>query len=404
MARFSFTARDASGRPRQGALEAGSPSMAATDLRERGWIVVQLRADEAEPASTREATKPRQSWRRASSSDVEVGLRQLAVMLRSGLTLLDALETVAEQAPRASMQRIWQDVSQRIQQGASLAEAMQQHSQFSQLVVQLVRVGEQTGYLEVVLSRGARTLEDRRKLRGQLLSALAYPGVVFVAAIGVTFFMMFSVIPKLQTFLSALGRKLPFMTQLVIDIADFLNAHVLHGVLLIAACTAVFIALRFWPPGRMWMDRYALRIPVLGALFRLSGTVLVANGLGTLLRSGVTLLEGLRTTERLLGNRYLASQIAHARETVMQGGSLAEPLRTRHAFMPMLASMVSVGEQAGTLDEVLDEVARFHEDQLQRAIRRLAAFVEPAIILVVGGIVGFVYISFFMALFAAAGG
>jgi type IV pilus assembly protein PilC len=118
----------------------------------------------------------------------------------------------------------------------------------------------------------------------------------------------------------------------------------------------------------------------------------------------VTLLEGLRTAERLLGNRYLAAQIAHARETVMQGGALAEALRTKHAFMPMLASMVSVGEQAGTLDEVLDEVARFHEDQLQRAIRRLAAFVEPAIILVVGGIVGFVYISFFMALFAAAGG
>lgn len=380
--------------------------MAASDIRQRGWVVVQLKPEANEDSVGGDSHRRAWSagWLPVTSADVEVGLRQLAVMLRSGLTLLNALETVAQQSSRGRMRQIWEDVSLRIQQGASLADALEKHPQFSQLVVQLVRVGEQTGYLEVVLTRGANTLEDRRKLRGQLINALTYPSVVFLAAIGVTAFMMVSVIPKLQTFLSALGRKLPPMTQLLIDITDSVRLHWLHASILLATATGIWVALRAWPTSRMWLDRLVLRIPIVGKLFRLSGTVLVASGLGTLLRSGVTLLEGLRTTERLLGNRYLASRIAEARDVVMQGGTLAEPLRREHGFMPMLGSMVSVGEEAGTLDEVLDEVARFHEEQLQRAIRRLAASVEPAIILVVGVIVGFVYISFFMALFAAAGG
>jgi type IV pilus assembly protein PilC len=138
-------------------------------------------------------------------------------------------------------------------------------------------------------------------------------------------------------------------------------------------------------------------------LFRLASTATFSRSLSILIRSGVTLLEALRTVERLHHNRYLASQVVSARDSVMQGGTLAEPLRTPHAFMPMLPAMVAVGESTGTLDEVLDEVARFHESQLQVAIRRFSVIIEPAIIVIVGGIVGFVYISFFMALFSTAG-
>lgn len=336
------------------------------------------------------------------SSDIEVSLRQLAVMLRSGLTLLNALQTVAEQAPRATVRRVWTDVSRRIQEGSGLAEAMAMHPQFSALVVQLVRVGEQTGHLEAVLVRAASGLEQRRKLRMQLVSALTYPAIVLVASIGVTIFMMVSVVPKLQQFLGAMGRQLPPMTQLLVDISTVVNTYWLHGAVIFVLIVGIIAAMRSWPASRFWMDRQLVRVPVIGILNRLAGTVLVSRGLSTLLRSGVTLLESLRTVERLTTNRYLANRVAQARDAVMQGGTLAAPLAAERAFMPMLAGMVAVGESAGTLDEVLEEVARFYEEELQRAIARLASLVEPAIILVVGGVVGFVYIAFFMALFAAA--
>jgi len=167
--------------------------------------------------------------------------------------------------------------------------------------------------------------------------------------------------------------------------------------------TLISILVYCHPFGRLMVDRRLLRVPIIGKLLRLAGTATFARGLGILVQSGITLLEGLRTVEELLQNRYLAGRVTAARQAVMQGGTLAEPLSAEKAFSPLLARMVAVGESAGTIDEVLDEVARFHEAQMQSAIRQLSAIVEPAIILVVGGIVGFVYIAFFMALFAAGG-
>jgi type IV pilus assembly protein PilC len=232
---------------------------------------------------------------------------------------------------------------------------------------------------------------------------MMYPAIVFIAAIGVSIFMVVGVIPKLKVFLSSLGRRLPPMTQFLLDLSDFIQSNgiqILLGIVgLIVALTAIYL----WPPGRYFLDHLLLRVWPLGRLFRLSATVLVAHALGTLIRSGITLVEALRTVEELPANRYVAAQIGNARAAVLRGSRLADPLDVPDAFMPMLSRMVAVGETAGTLDDILDEVARFHEMQLQGAIRQFSAIIEPAIIVVVGGIVGFVYISFFMALFAAAG-
>jgi type IV pilus assembly protein PilC len=374
------------------------------DIRGRGWLVLDIRVDTpvAAPRSALAAMSPNQ-WLPAGAVDVELSLRQMAVMLRSGLTLLNALNTVAEQARRPAMQRIWSDVAGRIQEGSGLGEAMSQHARFSPMVVQLVRVGEQTGQLEPVLVRAADSLEHHRRLRTTVLTALAYPAIVLTAAIGVTAFMAFSVIPKLERFLTTIGRRLPAMTQLLLEISRGVQTYAPYALLGLIVAMVLGIAAYRWPPGRMGIDRMLLRVPLAGKLFCLAGTVAFANGLGSLLRSGITLLEGLRTAERLQRNHYLAQQVAAARDAIMHGGDLATPLAAPHGFMPMLSRMVAVGESAGTLDEVLDEVAGFYETQLQSTIRQLSVIVEPAIIVVVGGIVGFVYISFFMALFAAGG-
>ncbi|MBL8794953.1 MAG: type II secretion system F family protein [Planctomycetia bacterium] len=403
---FVFTARDTSGRSQSGRQEAPSPQVLVSTLRARGLLVLEVRqadASDAETATLLERLNPGY-WLPPRSIDVEISLQQLGVMLRSGLTLLESLKTMAEQASRPSMRRIWRQTALRIQQGSGLADAMMEHRCFPHLVIQLVRVGEQTGTLESVVNRAAGTMERRRLLRTSLLTALMYPTIVFFAAIGVSVFMVLGVIPKLKTFLSSLGRRLPPMTQFLLDFSDFVQQNGLPIFLGIVGFIVALICVYLWPPGRYFLDHLMLRVWPLGRLFRLSATVLVAHALGTLIRSGITLVEALRTVEELPANRYVAAQIANARAAVLRGSRLADPLDVRDAFMPMLSRMVAVGEQAGTLDDILDEVARFHEMQLQGAIRQFSALIEPVIIIVVGGIVGFVYISFFMALFAAAGG
>jgi type IV pilus assembly protein PilC len=254
------------------------------------------------------------------------------------------------------------------------------------------------------MTRAAEAMERRRVLIFTLLTALTYPAIVVIAAIGVASFMVVSVVPKLARFLASLGRRLPAMTQFLVDLSLWVEKYGLYLLIGIAVAIVTFFVVRAWPPGRMQMDRAYLRIPIIGKLIRLANTALFARNLGVLLRSGITLVEGLRTVETLHRNRYVAQQVAAARGTVLGGGRLADPLAERAVFMPMLSRMVAIGEASGTLDDILEEVAKFHESQLQSSIRQLSVLIEPAIIVVVGVIVGFVYISFFVALFSAAGG
>jgi type IV pilus assembly protein PilC len=377
--------------------------MAVETLRRRQWLVL-----EVQPEST--AADPAAGWFHVdlaaywpvSTGDVELSLRQLAVMLRSGLALLDALRMLGENSQRSALARIWKQVADGVLAGESLADSMSRHRCFPPVVVQLARVGEQTGELDVVLTRAASMLEQWRKLRSQILTVMAYPIVVFIAAIAVAGFMVFNVIPKLQRFLQTMGRKLPPLTQLLVDVTDFINAYVLQGLGLLVVLVVAIVLIRRWPPGRLWTDRFLLRVPVFGSAIRVAATASFSNNMDTLLRSGVTVLESLRSMEQLIGNRYVAAQVGAARDDVVQGRTLADALVRRAPFAPMLARMVAIGESAGRLDDVLAEAARYYDDLLQRTIRKLAALVEPVMLLTVGGIVGFVYISFFMALFAAA--
>ena len=368
--------------------------------------MLEVRAGDTAPASTLSLLAKLNPfyWLPPRSLDIEMSLQQMAVMLRSGLTLLATLKTLGEHSQRPAMRRVWDDVARRIQQGASLGEAMSSHARFGFMVLQLVRVGEQTGTLDKVVARAAEALERRRVLRTQLLTALTYPIIVLAAAIGVTAYMVVSVIPQLRIFLTALGRRLPPITQRLLDISEYVVNYGLQWSIVLLALTVGFIALYLWPAGRLVIDRWLLRVPIIGRLLRVAVTAQFAHALGVMLESGITLVEALRTVEQLHRNRHIALLVREARDAVIRGAGLADPLGAGHAFMPMLPRMVAVGEAAGTLDEVLGEVAKFHESQMQLAIRRLSALVEPVIVVVVGGIVGFVYIAFFVAMFAAAGG
>jgi type IV pilus assembly protein PilC len=402
MPAFTYTVRDASGARLQGELESSSSSAAAAELRTRGWLVLGIEENTSRSGSTAFSLSP-SSWLWIRSLDIEVSLYQLSTLLRSGLTLLSALRLIAEQAERGRLRRVWEQVIIDIENGASLADAIARHACFSRIVVQLVSVGEQTGHLAPVLERAAAALEKKRTLRAGLITTLMYPAIVFLVAMGLAVFMIVGVLPKMQVFLRALGKKLPPMTQRLVDLGEWTQMHGLTAVIASVAVLFALVLVFFWPPGRALIDRAALRLPLLGKALRTGGTALFANSFSVLLTSGVTILEGLRVCENLIGNRRLSAIIGAARERVLQGEPLGRHLEQPHGFMPMLPRMITVGESSGTLDNVLDEVARFHEAQLERMIRRLTALIEPAVIIVVGSVVGYVYLSFLMALFAATG-
>lgn len=408
MPEFSYQARDRLGASHTGTLEAADRASLTEMLRQRGWLVVKVRAVAGSSSATTTVSALSRllpgSWMPPRPVEIEISLQQIATMLRSGLTLLSALDTVARQAPRPAVRRIWQQIALRIQEGISLSQAMSEHRCFDRLVIQLAGVGEQTGSLDAVLSRAADTLEARRQLRSSLITAMIYPAIVLVMAMGTAAFMVLSVIPKLERSLNNLGHDLPAMTQMLMDFSAWMRNYLPTLGAGLVLLVVGFVLLYLWPAGRLVVDRLALRLPVIGRLLRIAATAGFARTMGILIRSGITVLEALRTVEGLHRNRYLAYRVAVARQEVLEGGALAEPLSYPYAYMPMLASMVHVGESAGSLDDTLDEVSQFHERQLESAIKRFSAIVEPIIIIVVGSIVGFVYVSFFLAMFKFAGG
>ena len=336
--------------------------------------------------------------------DVEVGLRQISAMLRSGITLLAAVETVAEEALSAGAARVWKRVAERIVRGGSFSSALAaEPKKFSELIVRLAEVGERSGELETAVSRAADQLEARRALRAQVVNALVYPAFAVAMAVGVSAFLVVAVIPKIAEFLRSGGAELPAMTTMLMDLSDWTVANGMNLLLGFAAAVAAWIAIRFNRRGHEAEDVLLLHLPVSGRILRLSGTSLFARSMHIMTESGVTLLDALATTARLVPNLRHRRRIAAAHDAVMRGLSLGEALFPAKEFTPMLRRMAAVGETTGALPETFSETARFHEMMLALAVRRFGILIEPVMIVVTGLIVGFVYVSFFMAIFALAG-
>lgn len=406
MPAYFYQARDQDGRTSTGTLEAVHPDALAATLRSRGLLVLHVEETRNREERSWSPLHP-STWLPATKRDVETGMQQLAVMIGSGLPLLAALRTVAEQAGRKRASRMWLQIAERIETGGTLAAALERESTFPRYVVQLLRVGENSGELETMFSRAATHLEETRNLRMMLLNALTYPVLVFFMALGVSGFLVLHVIPKIERFLVGSGRSLPPMTQGLLDFSTWLRVSLPHISLALAVFVAAVFLLRRWPSGRVFEDALLLRVPVVGSILRSAGTAVFARGSGVLLESGVGLVETLTHVEHLVGNAAQARKVAVARAQITSGMPLANALASGREFPLMLPRMIAVGESTGTLGTTFNGVANFYENQVVVAVRRLGMLVEPVMILVVGGIVGFVYTAFFMALFSiatAAGG
>ena len=402
MINYSYLARDRTGRIARGQLFSDSATRLKAILTAQGLQLVSLEVLPEPVVSTLGYLIPRQ-WLPARSRDVEFALRQLAIMLRSGLNLLSALESLQSQTELVAFAAILKTINKRVAKGDSLAVALEDHRVFPQIVVQLVSVGEQTGNLEQVLEQSAEYMSQRRTAITEVRVALTYPAIVAIAAMVIAGYLTFAVIPELQKFLSALGRKLPRMTQSLVDFAQWFQINGTTVCVVLVSLIVSMMLVAKWPPGRLWLDRWQLRIPIIGDVLRLSGTATLASSLSVMVSSGIKLVEAIDIARRLQTNRFLAELLTNASNSIIRGKAFAPTLAAREGFSPVLSSMVAIAERTGHLDTTLGEVAKFCDMELKSKIKRMSQLVEPAVIVVAGGIVGYVYIAFFMALMSAGG-
>lgn len=399
---FTYTARDRTGQQSVDVIESATREAAILELRSQGLLPLKISALKDDDG-VRNFSWNLMDYRSINSNDIEHEFHQIAVMLRSGISLLDALEMTVKHS-RIGARKTWERLSKRIQQGSSFTDALSEHKVFSTFTIQLIRVGEQTGHLNTVMDQAAIEMKATRKVQKKVITALRYPVFTLLLAIGVIIFMMTTIIPEIKKLLEVMGGTMPPVTQALIDISDWFLLNGIWIGLFFVIFFVVFLLFYNWPPSRWWIDRVSLSVPVFGMVFRLSGTVLFSRAMGLLLRSGVVIVDALETMEKLHVNKYLASRVEYARKRVIQGSSLAEPLETRLGYLPLLLQMVRVGESSGTLDEILIEMTEYHDELLGQAIDRLTGLIAPMMTIFVGGVIGFVYAAFLLAMLSAAGG
>lgn len=402
---FEATVRTSAGKRERVKRIAATQREATSSLRDEGYVILSVKELSEDGAASGSLPPPwHPSWLKLMGPfDIEIGFRQLASMLKSGVSILVALETVANQAmsPRAS--KVWFNLYEMVSSGISLSSALSKcNGIFSAVTIELVKVGEQAGELDSSLLHASRQLESQRNLRSMVVNALTYPIFAVVMALSVSVFLVVSVIPKIGDFLQSGGASLPAITQLLLDISEWIRINGLLLIIFAVAFLAFIAALKMTSAGRLLLSTVLLRIPIVGNIQRLSGTASFARAMEMLVQSGVTLVEALDVVRPLLSNARLSLCVRDAYEAVIRGETLASVLRKPGAFTPMLGQMVAVGETSGSLPEAFGEVARFHESMLKVTIRRFSVTIEPIMIIITGLIVGFVYLAFFLALFSMA--
>jgi type IV pilus assembly protein PilC len=398
---FTATVRDRDGNTRQIVRNAVSSSDFAAALRSEGLLVVSV--SEAPEDSSGRPKNRRFRFRRMSSFAVEMGLRQISSMLTSGITLLLAVRTVAEQSPSRRVRRVWDSIADKIVGGMSFAAALEDDiGTFGEITVRLAEVGEKTGELENTMRRAADQLENARDLRTAVVNALVYPALALITTFAVTAYLVGVVIPKLGEFLVESGGELPAITQLLLDVSGWFRLYSLDVIVWTVAAAATWWSVRLTEKGREFEDALILRVPLAGKVLKVAGTAIFARSVQIMTESGLTLLDTLDTSARIVTNRRLRRRVETCRAAIVAGSSLSDSLAEAREFMPMLRHMAAVGEVSGSLPNAFRETARYHELVLAITIKRLGIFIEPVMILITGTIVGFVYIAFFMALFAIA--
>ena len=334
-----------------------------------------------------------------SVKDMGVFTRQFATMINSGLPMVQCLDILSEQMEKEYFKKIVSTVKTDVEGGSTLSDALGKHAVFTELYVNMVDAGEAGGILDLILNRLAVYLEKADALARKVKSALMYPTVVCVVATGATIFMLVFIIPTFARMFQDFGGELPLPTKIVMTLSTFLRTK---WYLLVGGTTAAIILFKRFKAtetGQMKIDQLMLKIPVLGTVIRKSAVARFTRTLGTLVSSGVPILNGLEITAKTAGNKVVEKAVNATKESISQGNTIADPLKASGVFPPMVTQMISVGEQTGALDEMLDKIANFYDDEVDTAVEALTSVIEPVMIVVMGVIVGGMLISMYLPMF-----
>ena len=398
---FEYKALNVDGKQDNGTLETDSIEQAALNLRQRGLMVVSLQ-ETLLPENIGSQTNRRWIYRAAwllpiMARDRATFFRQMSMMVQTGLTLLQALQICKRESVKKAFRDVIQQMIDDVESGTSFSSAMGRHKRiFSSLVVQLVESSEASGELESAMNRIADGIERRSEQIVKLVSALFYPVFVAVVAVMVTLFLVYGVIPKFATFIERKGGNLPASTQFLMDLSKGAIAYLPY--ILATVSLIIFGLVMAWrnKTGRYRIHRILLDVPVIGGILTFSAISQFGFTLSTLIESGLTLVDSLRIAGKSVGNDAIQNHILQTREKIINGESFSTAI-DNIIIPPTVSQVIAIGEQTGNLGEVLDEIGSYYDSRLQARIRWLSAITEPVMIIIVGGIVGFVYFSFFMA-------
>ena len=400
MPQFDYKAKKDDGSVVSGTLQAESERSALDSLGRMGVFPIAISPQEAKDAPG-PAAAPRRSGGRAKIADVSLFTRQLGDLLKAGVPLNRALVTLHEQTSNGALAEIIDAVRKDVSAGGALHEALARHPKaFSGLFTSMVRAGETGGFLEDVLHRLSIFIERDQELRSRVKSALAYPTLLIVIGSGAIGFLMVFFIPRFSEIFAKMGNNLPVPTQIVMGASSFVRHWWFLIFLGVAGGLAGLQRLSQTGGGRRILDRFRLRLPVFGDIVRKNAISRFTRTLGTLLKSGVPILGALAIAKEAIGNAVLEQDVVEASAGVKQGKSLAEILRASKAFPPMVVQMIAVGEEGGNLDEVLVNVADSYDIQVERAVRVFISLFEPALLVFMAALVGFVVIAMLLPVFS----
>jgi general secretion pathway protein F len=329
--------------------------------------------------------------RRVKTRDLATFTRQFSTLLRSGIQLADALKALVEQCTDRDMEQVLRNIKEEITAGNNLAEAMAKHPRyFNDLYVNMVRAGEASGHLDVVLVRVADYLQKQATLKGKVISAITYPCIMVFVGIAVVIFLMTFVVPRITRILSERGQPLPWMTEVLMAFSSVVKDYWILMVIAAAVAFLVWKAALQTEAGRLKWDTFLLRIPFFGVLFAKQAISRFALTFSTLLKSGLPALDSLKVVSLVVNNARMTQVINDIHQRIVEGADIATPIRRSKVFPPMVGYMVSVGEQSGQLEDVLDRVAQSYEEELDLTIQRLTSLIEPVIIVMLAVVVGFI--------------
>ncbi|MFT3914354.1 MAG: type II secretion system inner membrane protein GspF [Anaeromyxobacteraceae bacterium] len=394
---FQYRALDGAGKSVQGLREADSPRTLRAALRRDGVFLTEVLGEQQQQAQQRREVSVRRLIRRVGPRDLAIATRQLAVLTRAGVPLVDALTALVEQVEHERLKRTLGDVKQKVNEGASLADALAAHPKiFSTLYVNMIRAGETSGALEIVLVRLADFTESQAKLRSKIAGTMAYPAAMMVIGTIIMGVLFTVVVPKITRIFDSMNVVLPWYSRVLIAFSQFMASY--WWAVFIAAGLGLYAFLRWkkTPEGIARWDRFVLRAPIFGSIVRQVALGRFARTLSTLLRSGVPLLTAMDIVKNVVGNSRLAEVVEQARDAIREGESIAAPLKRSGEFPPLVHHMVAIGERSGALEEMLGNVADAYEQQVDTTISALTSLLEPLLIVTMGAVVAFIVFSVLM--------